>query len=132
MTNTTYKILYIDDDQDNRVLIERFLTFEGFMVYTAKTGQEGLDKAGEVLPDVFLIDFNLPDINGYAIIKVLNDQAETQHIPKVIFSANVVQKKRASAGGPDFFIQKPVDINTLAEKLEYAIQHPSDDKRFAL
>lgn len=127
-----YSVLYIEDELDNRVLIERFLGFEGFQVYTVETGQEGLDKAGEILPDVFLIDFNLPDINGYEIIKVLNDRHETRDIPKIIFTAHIVQKERASSGGPDFFIQKPVDIDTLAQKLQYAIEHPKDDKRFVL
>ena len=113
-------------------MIERFLGFEGFNVFTVETGQEGLDKAGEILPDVFLIDFNLPDINGYEIIKVLNDQANTRNIPKVIFTAHIVQKERASSGGPDFFIQKPVDIDTLADKLKYAIEHYPDSKKFVL
>ena len=127
-----YSVLYIEDEIENRILIERFLGFEGFQVYTVETGQEGLYKAGEVLPDVFLIDFNMPDINGYEIIKVLNDRTETRNTPKIIFSAHIAQKKRASSGGPDFFIQKPVDIDTLAEKLKYAIEHPRDDKKFVL
>ena len=127
-----YSVLYIEDELDNRILIERFLGFEGFQVYTVETGQEGLEKAGEILPDVFLIDFNLPDINGYEIIKVLNDRNETRNIPKIIFTAHIVQKERAASGGPDFFIQKPVDIDTLAQKLQYAIEHPKDSKKFVL
>ncbi len=127
-----YTILYIEDEPDNRTLVERFLQFEGFTVYTAENGQLGLDKAKQIVPDIFLIDFNLPDINGYDIIKVLNDDKRTELVPKILFSANIVQKERAPTGGPDFFIQKPVDISTLAKKLHYAIERPKDGEKFIL
>ncbi len=122
-----YTVLYIEDEIDNRILVERFLGFEGYKVLTVETGQEGLDKTNEILPDVFLIDFNLPDINGYELIKILNDRVETRNIPKIIFSATLIQKKRTSQGGPDFYIQKPVDVSKLGQKIQYAIEHAKDN-----
>ena len=130
--NRLYTVLYIEDELNNRVLIERFLGFEGFKVYTVETGREGLDKADEILPDVFLIDFNLPDIDGCEVIKILNRRAETQNIPKIIFSGTIIQNKIASPGNPDFYIQKPVDVDTLADKLKYAIKHAKDSPLFTL
>lgn len=127
-----YTVLYIEDEVNNRVLIERFLGLEGFKVYTVETGQEGLDKANEILPDVFLIDFNLPDIDGCEVIEILNRRAETRNIPKIIFSGTIIQKNIASRGTPDFFIQKPVDVDKLAEKLKYAIKHVNDSPLFTL
>ena len=123
---------YIEDEVNNRVLLERFLGLEGFKVYTAETGWEGVDKAIEILPDIFLIDFNLPDIDGREVIEILNRQTETRNIPKIILSGAIIQKKIASPGNPDFFIQKPVDVDKLAEKLEYAIKHVKNSPLFML
>jgi CheY-like chemotaxis protein len=119
-----YTVLYIEDNQDNRVLVERFLEFEGFKVYSVETGQKGLDKASEILPDVFLIDVNLPDISGYEVVDILNSRIETRDIPKIVFTASDIQQEHIP--GTEFnyyFIQKPVDVNTLAEKIRSTIQH---------
>jgi two-component system phosphate regulon response regulator PhoB len=123
-----YTVLYIEDNQDNRVLVERFLEFEGFTVYSAENGQMGLDKASELLPDVLLIDLNLPDISGYEVVDILNDRLETRDIPKIVFSASDIKQEQIP--GVDFnysFIQKPIDVNTLAERIKSAIQHSPDN-----
>ena len=123
-----YTVLYIEDNQDNRVLVERFLEFEGFTVYSAENGQMGLDKASELLPDVLLIDLNLPDISGYEVVDILNDRLETRDIPKIVFSASDIKQEHVP--GVDFnysFIQKPIDVNTLVERIKSAIQHSPDN-----
>jgi CheY-like chemotaxis protein len=119
-----YTVLYIDDNCDNRVLVERFLAYEGFEIYSAETGQQGLEQASRILPDVFLIDLNLPDMSGYEIVEILNNQTETQNIPKIIFSATDIEPTEKRIGF-NYFLPKPLDVNTLAKKLVYAIQHPN-------
>ncbi len=129
-----YTIFYIDDNEDNRTLLERFLSFEGFEVCSVGTGQEGLNKSKEFIPDVFLIDINLPDISGYEVIEILNKRTETQHIPKIAFSAMSDKKVRTLLpSGPIFFLPKPVDVDTLGDKIRDVICHPdSSGKRFFL
>jgi two-component system cell cycle response regulator DivK len=124
-----YTILYIEDNQDNRILVERFLEFEGFKVYSVETGQKGLDKAPEILPDVFLIDVDLPDISGYEVVNILNRRIETQHIPKIVFTAGDMIREESLKTAFNYFIRKPVDVNTLAAKIKYAIQHPNNSER---
>jgi two-component system cell cycle response regulator DivK len=124
-----YTILYIEDNQDNRVLVERFLAFEGFKVYSVETGQKGLDKAPEILPDAFLIDVDLPDISGHEVVDILNHRIETQHIPKIVFTADDMIREGSLKTTFNYFIRKPVDVNTLAAKIEYAIQHPHNRER---
>lgn len=128
-----YKVLYIEDNEDNRILIKRFLEFEGFEVVSVETGTEGLTQGMEILPDVFLIDLNLPDISGFEVIEALNSWPETKHIPKVAFSAGGAQKARqALPSGPIFFLEKPVDIDSLAEKIRFAIHSPNNTEKFVL
>ncbi len=126
--NKKYTVLYIDDNCDNRILVERFLGFEGFEVYSAGTGRKGLERAKEVTPDVFLIDLNLPDMSGYEIVNILNSRMETKDVPKIIFSATDFQSIQSTAGY-NYFLTKPLDINTLAQRIEYAIRHPNGAKR---
>ena len=123
-----YTVIYIDDNWDNRILVERFLGFEGFEVYSAGTGQKGLEQVDKVIPDVFLIDLNLPDMNGYEIVDVLNNRIETEHIPKIIFSATDYESTQSPVKF-DYYLTKPLDISTLAERIEYAIRHPNGPKR---
>ena len=123
-----YTVIYIDDNCDNRILVERFLGFEGFEVYSAGTGQKGLEQVEQVIPDVFLIDLNLPDMDGYEIVEVLNNRTETEAIPKIIFSATDFQSIHSPVKF-DYFLTKPLDINTLAERIKYAIEHPNGSQR---
>ena len=87
MTKKNYRILYIEDNLDNRILIQRFLGFEGFDVILAKNGQDGLDQADDLLPDLFLIDLNLPDMSGHEVVNHLIKRETIYTIPKVIFLA---------------------------------------------
>ncbi|MBN1218992.1 MAG: response regulator [Anaerolineae bacterium] len=123
--------MYIDDNCDNRVLIERFLGFEGFEVFSAETGREGLEQAAKILPDVFLIDVNLPDISGYEVVTELNRRQDTQGIPKILFTADDIELEPQK---PDFdyFIQKPLDVNTMAEKIKRVIEHPPERNGISL
>jgi two-component system cell cycle response regulator DivK len=126
-----YTVLYIEDNSNNRILVERFLEFEGFEVHSVENGQKGLDQASKILPDVFLIDLNLPDISGFEVVEILNSRVETQDIPKIVFTATDMQREGIEAGF-DYFMRKPVDVTTLAERIEYAIQHPHDNTKFEL
>lgn len=125
-----YTVLYIDDNSDNRILVERFLGFEGFEVHSVENGQDGITQAAQVLPDLLLIDVNLPDISGYEVVDILNSRAETCDIPKVIFSAGDIKKDGLTQF--NYFIQKPLDVSTLAGKLQYAIQNPHDNAQSEL
>ncbi|MDM8521527.1 response regulator [Anaerolineales bacterium HSG6] len=129
-----YRVLYIEDNVDNRILVQRFLSFEGFDVFLAETGQEGLDQVDTLLPDLFLIDLNLPDMSGYEVVNRLLERETTRTTPKVIFSAGGVQqvKENIPQGEPIFFMRKPVDIDKLVDKLIFALQCPDNTKRFIL
>jgi CheY-like chemotaxis protein len=129
----SYKVFYIEDNVDNGILVQRFLSFEGFEVLLAETGQEGLNKATEFLPDIFLIDLNLPDMSGYDVIKHLTNQIETRHIPKVVFSADGAHlAKETLPAGPVFFMEKPVDVDKLADKIRFAIHCPDNSQKLIL
>lgn len=126
-------IFYIEDNFQNRILIQRFLEFEGFEVYSAETGQEGLKRSKEILPDVFLVDLNLPDMSGVEVIRALSNQAETRDIPKIAFSGEgAYTARQALPAGRIFYMAKPVDMDQLADKLRFAMTCPDNSETFVL
>ncbi len=114
------KILYIEDNFDNMTLVKRVLEIEGYEVIPAGTGNEGLFKAGQLLPDLIITDINLPDIDGYEVTDNLKKNQKTAHIPVIAMTANVMKKDRESVfqAGCDGYISKPIDVDELPNQVE--------------
>jgi len=114
------KILYIEDNFDNMTLVKRVLEIEGYEVIPAGTGNEGLFKAGQLLPDLIITDINLPDIDGYEVTDSLKKNQKTAHIPVIAMTANVMKKDRESVfqAGCDGYISKPIDVDELPNQVE--------------
>jgi two-component system cell cycle response regulator DivK len=114
------KVLYIEDNLDNMILVKRVLEIEGYEVIAAQTGTEGLARAIEDRPDIIITDINLPDIDGYEITNSLKKDNKTAHIPVVAMTANVMKKDREHVfdAGCDGYISKPIDVDELPEQIE--------------
>ena len=80
-------ILIVDDFEDSREMYGCLLSEHGFLVACAADGQEGLDKAAQIRPDVILMDLSLPDMDGWEVIRRLKDGEKTKHIPVVLLTA---------------------------------------------
>jgi two-component system cell cycle response regulator DivK len=116
---TEGRILYIEDNFDNRILIKRVLEAEGYTVIEAENGQAGLDLAKSSSPDLILMDINLPDIDGYeCTIRLRKTQAPIK-IPIVALTANVLEGDRQKAidAGCDGYIAKPIDVDELPNQI---------------
>jgi two-component system cell cycle response regulator DivK len=114
------KVLYIEDNLDNMILVKRVLEIEGYEVIAAHSGTEGLAKAIENRPDIIITDINLPDIDGYEITNNLKQDEKTAHIPVVAMTANVMKKDKEHVfdAGCDGYISKPIDVDELPEQIE--------------
>ena len=114
------KILYIEDNPDNMTLVKRVLEIEDYEVISAETGQLGLIKAFESLPDIVITDINLPDIDGYQITDTLKKDQRTAHIPVIAMTANVMEKHKMeiAQAGCDGFIPKPINVDELPLQME--------------
>jgi two-component system cell cycle response regulator DivK len=114
------KVLYIEDNPDNMILVKRVLEIEGYEVTSAENGTEGLVKALEDPPDIIITDINLPDIDGYEITNSLRKEEATAHIPIVAMTANVMQRDRKNVfdAGCDGYITKPINVDELPEQIE--------------
>ena len=113
-------ILYIEDDFQNRVLVRRILEACGYAVVEAESGREGLKKAAEIIPDLVLMDINLPEMDGYEATARLKKIEALDKVPIIAMTANVMKGDREKTldAGCDGYIQKPIDVDRLPEQIE--------------
>lgn len=118
------KILVVDDEQDFLDLLIYNLRDSGFDLLTANTGVAGLHMARRHLPDVILLDFQLPDIDGLSVCEILRKQPSTAQIPVVLITAMSGEIIRANsvASGADHFLHKPLDRGALCNCVEKALR----------
>ena len=113
-------ILYIEDNPDNRKLVSRILGAAGFTVHTANDGAAGLAYVEEHIPDLILVDLQLPEIDGLTVTRILRTMARLQDVPIVALTANVLKEDREQslAAGCNGFIQKPISVDQLPLQIE--------------
>lgn len=113
------KILCVEDNEDNLYMLQRRLTRAGFEVKIAMNGAQGVDWAKTLLPDLIVMDLNLPGLDGFEATRQLKGQPETKHIPIIVLSAHDREKNRekALAAGCDEFETKPTDFEELIRKI---------------
>jgi two-component system cell cycle response regulator DivK len=109
------RILYVEDNPDNRALVQRVLEAAGYTVFLAPNAHEGLAQASTRQPDLILVDINLPEIDGYTMTTRLKAEPDLQHVRIVALTANVMKGdlERTVAAGCDGYIQKPIDVDAL-------------------
>ena len=113
------RILYIEDNFENRRLIKRILEADDFTVIEAENGFVGMNLAASEHPDLILMDINLPDIDGYECTARLRKMNGVSKIPIVALTANVMagDSQKALDAGCDGYIPKPVDVDGLANEI---------------
>jgi two-component system, cell cycle response regulator DivK len=104
-------ILIVDDFKDDREMYAHYLSRSGFRVSLASDGQEALDNAYQLLPDVILMDLSLPQIGGWEAIRQLKANDKTKHIPIVVLTARAFVS--ASAVGSEGCLIKPCQPDDL-------------------
>ena len=118
------KILIVDDDPVQTEILEFCFRKVGFESSTASTGEEGLQKARDIRPDVVLLDIEMPGVCGLEVCRELTDDSVTLDIPIIIVSgcedSDVVRSSRAA--GCRFFVRKPYDPNALLTLVQAAMQ----------
>lgn len=113
-------ILYVEDNADNRTLVRRVLTAEGYNIIEAVNATQALEILNNTKPNLILMDINMPDIDGYTLTAKIKETAGLELIPIIALTANVMRgdRERSLEAGCDGYIQKPIDIDALSEQVE--------------
>ena len=111
MTDPPASILIVDDEPDNRELLEVILAWEGFVILTAASGEEALASVAQKPVDLVLLDIMMPDMNGYEVVAKIKGNLATKNIPVLMISALVDVNTRTLAltAGADDFLAKPLE-----------------------
>ncbi|MBC7958037.1 MAG: PAS domain-containing protein [Cytophagales bacterium] len=114
-------LLYIEDNPVNVLLVEELIRMRpGLTLESASTGLAGVALAANLLPDLILIDIQLPDIDGFEVLRHLKQQAATAHIDCIALSANAMPTDiaRATAAGFSDYWTKPIDFSNFLAALD--------------
>ena len=113
-------ILYVEDNLDNRNLIRRVLNAEGYSVVDANSAKQAIEKLEYNKINLILMDINMPDMDGYTLTSKIKAIQKFSKIPIVAVTANVMRgdREKSLEAGCDGYIQKPIDIDTLAQQIE--------------
>lgn len=114
------KVLYIEDNDDNVYMLKmRFEMLEGFEVLVAEDGEVGCQIALVEIPDVILMDLDLPIVDGWQATRRLKADQRTQKIPIIALTAHAMagSREKALAAGCDEFDTKPIEFDRLMQKI---------------
>ena len=122
------KILLVEDNELNRDMLSRRLQKKGFEVFIAVDGQQGVDMARELVPELILMDMSLPVMDGWEATRLIKSAPETKPIPILGLSAHAMtgDREKALSAGCDDYDTKPIDLNRLLGKIQTLLnQQPS-------
>jgi len=117
-------LLYVEDNPANRMLVEDLIARRpDIRLLTAEDATRGIEIARASLPDVILMDINLPGISGIQALGILSEDPATAHIPVVALSANAVPRdiERGLKAGFFRYLTKPIKVNEFMHTLEVAL-----------
>lgn len=123
--NSCYTLLYVEDNPANLMLVEDLIERRpDIRLLTARDGISGVDVARTELPDVILMDINLPGISGINALKLLARDATTAHIPIIALSANAIPTDIARGLEAGFFryLTKPIKVTEFMDTLDIALK----------
>ena len=114
------KILYIEDTENNRILVTRRLERAGHQLFTADNAEAGLALAASEAPELILMDMGMPGTDGWAATRQLKANPKLAHIPVIALTAHAMQgdREKALAAGCDEYETKPFDFPRLLEKIQ--------------
>jgi CheY-like chemotaxis protein len=116
-----HRLLCIEDNPANLRLIEQIFAHRpDVRLITATSPAVGLELARSHGPDLVLLDINLPEMNGYEVLRCLRDHPATRHIPVLAVSASAMPRdlERAKAAGFADYVTKPIDVQRLLERVD--------------
>lgn len=112
-------VLLVEDNERNLKLARDVLEFAGFTVLVAMTGEEAVSRARDALPDLVLMDLQLPGMDGHEALSRLRSDESTAAIPVVALTAFAMQqdRDRARAAGFDGYLEKPINVRQFPQQV---------------
>ena len=127
-------ILLIEDNYNILENLIEYLEMEGFKIFSTNNGKRGIELARLIIPDLIICDTPKPGIDGYEVLRLLLDTADTYEIPFIFCSAlsEAINRSEALELGADDFIVKPFELETMLQKVNDCIASGSKRLKYAV
>jgi putative nucleotidyltransferase with HDIG domain len=114
------RILYIEDDPSSRLLVRKILERDGYHVYDAHNGTEGIDKAITIRPDLILMDIGMPGMDGYETTTRMKGSADLKDLPIVALTGRTSEgdRERCLIAGCSGYLTKPIIVREFSKRIE--------------
>jgi two-component system cell cycle response regulator DivK len=127
------RVLYIEDNNDNRNLVRRILMASDFdfFVTEADSARKGIEIALIEPPDLILMDLSMPDMDGLTATKRIRSIPELSGVPIIALTANAMDsdRDRSLEAGCDGYIKKPIDVDKFPDEIIRYIRSRRDERR---
>jgi two-component system, cell cycle response regulator DivK len=112
-------VLNIEDNEENRRLVRRLLQYQGYNVLEAVSAKQALELLDTCIPDLILLDINMPDEDGYSLTMKLKMNPSLNKVPIIAITANALKgdRERTFQAGCDGYIEKPIDIEVFLDTM---------------
>ncbi|MFN2627685.1 MAG: response regulator [Gaiellaceae bacterium] len=116
-------ILLVDDDERVRELVRVNLEFEGYVVREAGSAEEGLSAIEDAKPDLILLDVMMPQVDGWEMLRRVQERFGIGAIPVVMFSGKIEERSESEAAqrGAQGFVGKPFDLQHLVDQTKHIL-----------
>ena len=116
----TVKILYVEDNKMNFLLVKKILSVYDVDVFHAENGERAVKIAEKEKPDLVLMDLHLPGLDGFQVGDQIRTREGLERVPILALTASVMQRDReeASRAGFEGYIEKPLDVKFLCTEIE--------------
>jgi len=114
------RILVVEDNEKNLYLMKFILQKAGYQVSEAVNGKEGLEKAKAELPDLILMDMQLPVMDGYKATTLIKAHEKTKNIPVIALTAYAMKgdREKTFEAGCDGYLEKPINPENFTETIK--------------
>ena len=114
------RVLVVEDNERNLKLVRDVLQYAGYEIIEASTGEEGVELAQSLSPDVILMDLQLPDIDGMEALRRIRKSPATADVPVIAVTAFAMRNDRARAfdAGFDGYLEKPLSVRELPAQVQ--------------
>lgn len=119
-----FKVLLVEDNQMNKVLVREILSLRGYEIIEANTGLEAIKALAGARPDIILMDINLPGMDGITATRIIKSDEKNNGIPILALTASALKGEEDGilSHGFDGYVSKPIEVKNLLAKVSQLLK----------
>ncbi len=131
MQGDRLKVLLVEDNYMNKVLVREILALNGYEIIEAMSGTEALKMLMMVKPDIILMDIHLPEMDGFTATRIIKADERNRNIPVLALTASAMkgEEEKILSQGFDGYIAKPIEVKKLLAVISASLSGKKEDSK---